>query len=411
MKKLFLQSGFGLAAVLGLLLGAPAKAAVLWEADSSQGTSVFEGIEKAPGNLTMVTDPLGKFGTVYRYDTWDDSTYGKERCESRGTRVNGSNFRMQYNNDYYIGWRAMWNPMPIDPGWVALWQMHGYGVTGQGAPLVLRCINGDGNLYMQNNANGVDVDFWHMPFKLNTWQGFVVHVMLSTNHNVGYVELWVNGVKQTFIDGSQKWFGPTWDNVDGKWQDSYNLLKWGVYRSGAMNGKGNASAFMSDAKVGDTYADVDPGIGSGGGGATLDTTGIYQIQNVASGLVLNNQGSLTNGSKITQWSSSSTSQNLQWKFIATDSGYYQINSVKSGKDAVVQGASTSTGAGIIQWSFGSSQNDQWKATANADGSYTFVNRHSGLVLEDPGSSTSTSTQMDQWTSNGGDNQHWKLLKQ
>jgi len=146
-------------------------------------------------------------------------------------------------------------------------------------------------------------------------------------------------------------------------------------------------------------------------GVTLDTTSIYQLQNEASGLVLNQQGSLTNGSKITQWSSASTSQNLQWKFIATDSGYYQINSVKSGKDAVVQSASTSAGAGIIQWSFGSAQNDQWKPTLNSDGSYTFVNRHSGLVLEDPGSSTSTSTQMDQWGANSGANQKWKLLKQ
>ena len=146
-------------------------------------------------------------------------------------------------------------------------------------------------------------------------------------------------------------------------------------------------------------------------GTSIDTSAIYQIQNEASGLVLNQQGSLTNGSKITQWSSASTSQNLQWQFIPTDSGYYQINSVKSGKDAVVQSASTSQGAGIIQWSFGSAQNDQWLPQQNSDGSFTFVNRHSGLVLEDPGSSTSTSTQMDQWGSNGGANQKWQLIKQ
>jgi len=139
-------------------------------------------------------------------------------------------------------------------------------------------------------------------------------------------------------------------------------------------------------------------------------SGNYQLQNEASGLVLNNQGSLTNGSKITQWSSIS-SDNLRWTFIPTDSGYYRINSVKSGKDAVVQSASTSQGAGIIQWDFGSSGNDQWLPQQNSDGSYTFVNRHSGLVLEDPGSSTSTSTQMDQWGANGGANQKWQLIPQ
>jgi len=139
-------------------------------------------------------------------------------------------------------------------------------------------------------------------------------------------------------------------------------------------------------------------------------SGNYQLQNEASGLVLNNQGSLTNGTAITQWSSVS-SDNLRWTFIPTDSGYYQIQSVKSGLDAVVQSASTAQGAGIIQWSFGSAQNDQWLPQQNSDGSYTFVNRHSGLALEDPGSSTATTTQMDQWGANGGANQKWKLIPQ
>ena len=147
-----------------------------------------------------------------------------------------------------------------------------------------------------------------------------------------------------------------------------------------------------------------------GGGGGSDFSGIYQLQNEASGLVVNNQGSLTNGSAITQWTIT-TSSNLDWQFIPTSNGYYQINSCKSGLDAVVQGASISDGAGIIQWSFGSSGDDQWKPVQNSDGSYTFYNLHSGLVLEDPGSSTSTSTQMDQWCANGGANQKWNLIKQ
>ncbi len=138
--------------------------------------------------------------------------------------------------------------------------------------------------------------------------------------------------------------------------------------------------------------------------------GVFQLKNKASGLVLNNQGSLTNGSAITQWNSVNSS-NLDWTFIATSNGYYQINSLKSGKDAVVQSASTTNGAKIIQWSFGSSGDDQWKPTANGDGTYTFFNLHSGLVLADPGSSTNNTTQMDQETSNGGNNQKWTLLSQ
>jgi hypothetical protein len=394
-----------LAAALALLTLNSAKAVVYWTADTSRGTSVFalENIDEPGGTITVASDPLGQYGNVYKFYLPDEpSGFGKERTESSGTETNGGEFLPAYNTGYYIGWRAMWNPMPIDPGWVALMQMHGYGVSGQGAPLVLRCVNGDGNIYLQANANGVDTNFWSMPFHTNVWQGFVEHVFLSTNPAVGYVEFWVNGVQQTFVNGQTRWYTPTWDNVDGSWQDSYNKLKWGVYRSGAMDGKGPATAYMSGATVGSTYADVDPGI--------LTFNGVYQVQNVASGKVLNNQGSTTNGSPITQWTITSSS-NLDWTFLATSNGYYQLNSSKSGKDAVVQSASTANGAGIIQWSFGSSGDDQWGPVLNLDGTYTFFNLHSGLVLEDPGSSTNNTTQMDQWSSNGGSNQKWNLLSQ
>jgi len=405
MIKMFLKCGVGFAAALAVLSCYPAKATLYWEANTANGTGVFEGlnIDETGGTVTVVSDPLGQFGNVYQYYLPDEpSGFGKERTESDGTVQNGTTFRPAYNTGYYIGWRAMWNPMPINPGWVALFQMHGYGVSGQGAPLVLRAVNGDGNIYLQANANGYDTNFWSMPFKQNVWQGFVAHVFLSTNPSVGYVEFWVNGVQQTFNNGQTRWYTPTWDNVDGKWQDSYNKFKWGVYRSGAMDGKGVADAYMSEAKVGSTYADVDPGIN--------DFAGTYEIQNEASGKVLNNQGSTTNGSPVSQWTEGS-SVNLQWTFIATSGGYYQINSSMSGKDAVVQSASTANGAKIIQWSFGSSGDDQWLPQSNSDGSYTFVNLHSGLVLGDPGSSGSNGTQMDQETSNGGSNQKWTLIKQ
>jgi hypothetical protein len=270
MRRPGFKTGRFFAAVLSaFLLAGTARATVFWLADTNRGLSVFAGLNLAPGTVTVALDPLGQQGNVYKFFLPDtNSAFGKERCESSGTETPTGEFRPAYNTDYYIGWRAMWNPMPINPGWVALFQMHGYGVTGQGAPLVLRCVNGDGNLYMQNNANGIDVNFWHTTFKTNVWQTFVIHTFLSTNWNEGYTEIWYNGVLQTNINGTTRWYGPTWDNVDGVWQDSYNKLKWGCYRSGAMDGKGDATAYMSNAKVGSTYADVDP---NGGGDFSIAT--------------------------------------------------------------------------------------------------------------------------------------------
>jgi len=236
----------------GLALGLaclPSAHAQFWTANTANGTNVFEGLEEAPGTISVVNDPKGQYGQVYRYNTWDDPSYQKERCESRGTK----GFRPALGGTYYIGWREMWQPMPTDGSWVAFWQMHGYGATGEGAPLVLRALNGDGNLYMQNNVNGTDVNFWHTKLALNTWNKFVVHVHLATD-NTGWVELWYNGVQQTFINGKTRFNCPTWDSKAG----SYNLFKWGVYRSGTLNGKGPASTYMSGAKIGSTYAQVQP---------------------------------------------------------------------------------------------------------------------------------------------------------
>jgi len=182
--------------------------------------------------------------------------------------------------------------------------------------------------------------------------------------------------------------GYTWP--DGEW-----YFKTGVYDNGMPT---NAEAWVQIKNV--VHWIQMP----------QDLSGVFQIENAASGLVLNNQGSTTNGSAITQWTTT-TSSNLDWQLIATTNGYYQINSCKSALDAVVKGASTANGAGIIQWSFGSSGDDQWLPQPNPDGTVTFFNLHSGLVLEDPGSSTNKTTQMDQYSANGGNNQRWILLPQ
>ena len=244
---------------------------------------------------------------------------------------------------------------------------------------------GDGSggeaIYLQVNEagtlrNGEGADF--ASGIANTWY----HINSIYDPATGVTALYYNG---SLVSSGT---GYTWP--DGEW-----YFKTGVYDNGMPT---NAEAWVQIKNVVDWIQ------------MPQSSTGTYEIQNEASGLVLNNQGSLTNGSPITQWSETS-SANLEWTFIPTSNGYYQINSVKSGLDAVVKSASTANGAGIIQWSFGSSGNDQWKPVQNSDGSYTFFNLHSGLVLEDPGSSTSTSTQMDQWSSTGGSNQKWNLISQ
>jgi hypothetical protein len=227
-----------------------------------------------------------------------------------------------------------------------------------------------------------------------TWHTIVTEVTYGSG---GSVTAW--------FDGNQAWTqsgtinGGGGGNPDGLWAVGLYEADWDGGNEGPQNPR---IVYDAAITIASDYNDANPA------NYFPPLNGTFELQNEASGLVLNNQGSLTNNSAITQWAETS-SPNLEWTFVATSNGYYQIKSVKSGLDAVVKGASTSDGAGIIQYSFGSSGDDQWLPIENSDGSYTFYNLHSGLVLEDPGSSKSDTTQMDQWSSNGGSNQKWTLI--
>ena len=389
-----------------ILLAGTAHATLYWWANTNYGLGVFPELDLAPGVVTVSPDPLGQYGLVYKYYLPDtNSGAGKERCESSGTETPTGEFLPSYNTDYYIGWRAMWSPMPVNPGWVCLFQMHGYGVTGQGAPMTLRCVNNDGYLWAQANANGTNVDFLHMPFLTNVWQNFVVHTFLSTNWSQGYIEVYYNGVLQTNIGGTTRWYGPTWDNVDGVWSDSYNKFKWGCYRSGAMDGMGYAIAYMSNAKVGSTYADVDP---SGGGAFTITssppavvlapgegTNGTVSIgfqSGFSSNVVLSASGlpgdalihfvpdTLTNSGESTMTISTTT---------GTLPGSYAVSIVGTGGGTtqsapltlVVSGFTLSAGPSSVAVNAGSSTNFTVTVTTNASFSGSVALGVSGLPVD------------------------------
>jgi hypothetical protein len=230
-----------------------ANAQLIWEANTSKGTSVFAGLEKAPGIIDIVSDPKGLYGKVYHFNIWDNPAGGKARCEAKGIMVNGSELYLKKGTNYYIGWRSLWdkNVATTSNAWVALFQMHAYGHTGSGAPLVIRSL-GDGKIYLQNNPNGVNQDLWSAPIVREKWQSFVLHVNLSDDPKKGYVELWYNGVQQKLYNGKTLMNCATED----KDAAAYNRLKWGIYRSGAA--KGNWNGYMSGAKVGTTLASVMP---------------------------------------------------------------------------------------------------------------------------------------------------------
>jgi hypothetical protein len=224
---------------------------VLWEGDPARGTGVFDGLERAPGSITVANE--GQYGQSFRFETWDHSD-GKERCESRGMRhPDGSVFRLNrsmLNRTYYMGWRSKLAPMPTTRGrWISFWQLHWSGAGPGGGPLTIRTL-GDGSQYLQyvSPDGKVDRNIWKAPLSVNTWNSFVVAFRLTTDRT-GYLELWYNGVQQKFVDGSTRWNGPIF-------KGTHVNPKFGVYRSGPNSGR--AINWVNRPRLGTTYASVAP---------------------------------------------------------------------------------------------------------------------------------------------------------
>jgi alpha-galactosidase len=134
----------------------------------------------------------------------------------------------------------------------------------------------------------------------------------------------------------------------------------------------------------------------------------YTVQNSSSNQVLDDPNSSTSdGTKIIQYQPNGGA-NQKWTFVPLADGNVLIVNQASGLVLGDPGFSTSKGTGIIQWQPTGGMNEEWTIDHLANGSVVIVNAYSHLVLEDPVSSTSEGIQMDQWPWNGTANQEWKL---
>ncbi len=226
---------------------------LLWVGDPARGTRVFDGLERAPGTITVANDPLSRFGRSFRYETWDNPDGSKERCESRGLRrPDGSVIRIgagQLGQTFYLGWRALWAPMPTTRGrWISFWQLHWSGAGPGGGPMTIRTL-GDGMLHVQyvSPDGRTDRNIWSTPLRTGVWHSFVVGIRLSRSSSDGFIEFWYDGQRQRFVNGTDHFMAALFKG------DHVNY-KWGVYRSGPN--RGHAVEYVNNARLGTSFADV-----------------------------------------------------------------------------------------------------------------------------------------------------------
>jgi hypothetical protein len=131
--------------------------------------------------------------------------------------------------DVYVRFLARFEAgFPAETGvWGQLiWQLH---QQGGGSPPVALYVGGNpAELALES-----DVGFyWQGPeVEEEEWQEYVIRVKHSDNDLIGFVELWVDDVKQTLVNSQDRMYGETL-------VDAYNYPKSGYYRDDAMVGSG-----------------------------------------------------------------------------------------------------------------------------------------------------------------------------
>jgi len=230
----------GSAALLAATWTVPAQAATIWDGDASNGTSVFGNAESecGDGELSVESDD----GSYFRFE----KSVGTYRCEARGIDVEGERYAFSENSTYWIGWdqNVGFTSEGSEGDWVS-WQWKSYPNADQNYPLLMRIDNGRMHLTYVGPGQAWQT-IWSAPVEAGQWHRIAIGIHTSSSASDGWVELIVDGERQTFTDGSTRVAGRTWDSA--------NEPKWGAYdRDNIAYEIVNR---VRDPRIGTTSADV-----------------------------------------------------------------------------------------------------------------------------------------------------------
>jgi hypothetical protein len=211
--------------------------------------------------------------------------------------------------------------------------------------------------------------------------------------------------------------------VNLSWQSNGIVTSFNIYRGTSSGGEGSTAyrtgvtaATYTDTAVtaGTTYYYVIKAVNTLGTSAPsaevsatpLSTTTHYKVVSTTSGsgMVLDTNGSTTDGTAVVQNpDTSGTNTFQQWNIVSLGSGYFKLLNVGSGK-CLDNGGVQVSGNAVIQWDDQSTTNtnQQWTIFSQGNGEYYLVNHTSNQYLSD-GSPAWTTNQnadnaMTQWPS-------------
>jgi hypothetical protein len=183
------------------------------------GSPVREGryagrFEVRPGDDPLCQQGSGCFGDRAEVTIDTNETEGQER---------------------WYSWSVLVDPsMPNTQAFQVISQWH---ARADGRPPVAFFAQGDQLVLWihPHRAPGDQISFvraWSGPLRKGQWQDIKMHIMWSGSDSVGFVELWVNDVRQTFDDGTQRRY------IRTMYPGIQNYFQQGYYRDASIGGTG-----------------------------------------------------------------------------------------------------------------------------------------------------------------------------
>ncbi|WP_298541868.1 Ig-like domain-containing protein [uncultured Aquimarina sp.] len=268
--------------VIFLLAGVYAHSQVLWYGDPNKNVkSSFRRFDsgnagdycnnQSNNSSTATTTNDSEYGKVWRIR----KPKGQKRGEFARTTGTVNNHVPKDGDVLYYGWRWKINSTPNITNGIAVWQWKtdaGNQNNTQNYPLNMGYGNGKlslsawGPCYPSwNSCNGSigrrKTTLWNKSIPENTWVSFVIKVKLSRNKDVGYVEFWYNGVKQTltnsgFQDYKVKLSSDRKRAYHKTFDGSVVYPKWGSYNANSC--KFDVTTYYDEMKVATTLAAATP---------------------------------------------------------------------------------------------------------------------------------------------------------
>jgi Polysaccharide lyase len=201
---------------------APFGGNVIFRGDFDTGdASQFEDVESVPGRVTVGTSGPAPFQGSHRGRF--EVQAGDEFANGNRTEVRGPDF--SEGDERWIR-QAIYVPTgtATESGWRLVAQFG----SGNGSPPVALFLESDSNLSFQVGYGDSSTFDWEGPaIQRNRWYDIVLHVRFSSNPTVGFVEVYLNGQRQTMTNGQPRRYRATLAG-DGVY------YKTGIYRSDSI---------------------------------------------------------------------------------------------------------------------------------------------------------------------------------